>query len=260
MAPMTDSFSPDNVSRFYDRLADGYDRMTGFDERFDRERPHFEAIVRKYGICTAVDAGAGTGFHSLLLAGLGVRIIAVDSSARMLSVLSDHASKMHLEVRTVACDLADLSGHVTEKADAVFTLGNTLAHCLSIEALKKVLNEFNRVLRPGGILVAQLLNYRKILAVREKVVARKEADGYRYTRSYDYGEKLIRFTITREDLSGATSPDVTSIDLFPLLDTDLEDALAATGFGDVRLFGGISMDSYVPSGSKDLVVIAHRKA
>lgn len=258
MALMTDGSISGSVSQFYDRLADGYDRMTGFEERFARERPCFESIVERFSIRTAVDAGAGTGFHSLLLAGLGVRVTAVDSSHRMLSLLSAHASTMQLQVDTVACDLVALHEHIPGPVDGVFALGNTLAHCLSQETLQEVLRSFRRILRPGGIVVAQILNYRRILSSRETIIARKEVDGYRYTRSYEYVEKLVRFTITREDLAGRVAPEVTSIDLFPFLETDLGRALSYAGFEDVQMFGGISMEAYHPSRSKDLVFMARR--
>ena len=55
------------VTQFYDNLADDYDAMTGFEKRFVHERPFFNLLMQRYGITSALDAGAGTGFHSLLL-------------------------------------------------------------------------------------------------------------------------------------------------------------------------------------------------
>jgi SAM-dependent methyltransferase len=256
MVPMTDNKQPDSVPGFYDKLADGYDTMTGFEGRFVKERPFFQSLVENHSVRTAIDAGAGTGFHSLLLAQLGVKVTAVDISQRMLDVLSRHAAAMSLSVDTVASDLADLPAHMTSPVDAVFTLGNTLAHCLSPGALQAVFTGFRKVLHPGGILFAQILNYRKILAAREQVLSIKEANGYRFTRRYTYGERLIRFSITREDLNGHAPPEVDSVDLFPFLETDVEGALHAAGFSDVRLFGSVSMEPYDAVRSKDLVVLA----
>jgi SAM-dependent methyltransferase len=258
MALMTDLTQPEDITQFYDHLAGGYDAMTGFEGRFVKERPFFRLLVDNHGIRTAVDAGAGTGFHSLLLAQLGVKVTAVDISPRMLEALSRHAATMGLPVKTVAADLTDLAAHVVPPFDAVFTLGNTLAHCLTADARFSVLGGFQNVLRPGGILFAQILNYRKILVSRENILNSKEAGGYRFTRRYDYRETLIRFTITREDLSGRTAPESTSVDLYPLLETEFDKALRAVGFGDIRMFGSISMDPYDANRSNDLVILAHR--
>ena len=258
MDQRTDLTQPEDIALFYDRLAGGYDSMTGFEGRFVKERPFFRLLVDNHGIRTAVDAGAGTGFHSLLLAQLGVEVTAVDLSPRMLDVLSHHAATMGLRVKTVVADLTDLATHLTPPFDAVFTLGNTLAHCLTAGARAAVLKGFQKVVRPGGVLFAQILNYRKILVSRESVLNIKEADGYRFTRRYDYRESLIRFTITREDLSGQTAPDVATVDLYPLLETEFENTLRATGFGDIQMFGSTSMDPYEANRSNDLVILAHR--
>jgi len=254
----TDFTSPEDITLFYDRIAGGYDSMTGFRGRFVKERPFFKLLVDNHGIRTAVDAGAGTGFHSLLLAQLGVKVTAVDISPRMLDILSHHAAAMGLHVKTVAADLTDLAAHVAPPFDAVFTLGNTLAHCLTAEARSAVLRGFQGVLRPGGVLFAQILNYRKILVSRENVLNIKEADGYRFTRRYDYQETLIRFTISREDLSGRMPVDVASVDLYPLLETEFDKTLRGTGFDDIQMFGSTSMDPYDANRSSDLVILAHR--
>ncbi len=254
----TDHSHAEDVTLFYDRLAGGYDSMTGFEGRFVRERPFFKLLVENHGIRTAVDAGAGTGFHSLLLAQLGVKVTAVDISPRMLEVVARHATDMGLEVKTVASDLAELPTRLTSRYDAIFTLGNTLAHFPSPEALVSVLTGFRQVLRPGGIMFAQILNYRRILVARDHIIGQTEAAGFRFTRRYEYGQRLIRFTITREDVAGRIPPEVVSADLYPLLETEFEEALRTAGFRENQMFGGISMDPYDATRSKDLVVMATR--
>lgn len=56
---------------------------------------------------TVLDAGAGTGFVSLILAGLGYQVTAVDLSAQMLAVLKSKADRMGLDIRTLQADVAD---------------------------------------------------------------------------------------------------------------------------------------------------------
>jgi hypothetical protein len=86
----------------------------------------------------------------------------------------------------------------------------------------------------------------------------KEAGGYRFTRTYEYRETLIRFTITREDLSNRLPVDVVSVDLCPLLETELEKALRVSGFERVQMSGSMAMEPYDAARSHDLVVMAHR--
>jgi glycine/sarcosine N-methyltransferase len=253
---MTEPAFQGEIVRFYDTLAPGYDRMTGFEERFVKERPLFKLLVETYNIRTAVDAGAGTGFHSLLLAQLGVSVTALDISPRMLDVLAGHAAAMHLSIQTVTGALDDAHTLVSSGHDAVFSLGNTLAHCLSTDALEEALGSLRRLLRPGGLLFAQVLNYRRILAAREEIVHQKEIEGVRYTRRYDYMEPLIRFSIVREDLKSGSAADVESVELYPWLETELVSALRVARFDEIQLYGGISMEPFDAAASKDLVVLA----
>ena len=93
---MTEDKTPPSsgIPAFYDRLAPDYDEMTGFGKRFVHEKPFFRPLVENLNIATALDAGCGTGFHSLLLAQLGVRVTAVDVSGGMLARLELHGREM----------------------------------------------------------------------------------------------------------------------------------------------------------------------
>jgi SAM-dependent methyltransferase len=55
---------------------------------------------------SVLDAGAGTGFVSLILAGLGYQVTAVDLSAQMLAVLRSKADLLGLNIRTLHADVA----------------------------------------------------------------------------------------------------------------------------------------------------------
>lgn len=138
------------VAEFYDWLAPEYDRMTGFEKRFIHEKPFFRLLVERHGIKTAVDAGSGTGFHSLLLAQLGVEVTAVDVSAEMLHTVETHARELNLHVTLLKSSFQGLPLALHSSFDAVFCLGNSLAHLLSKGDLRESLRSFAAVLRPRG--------------------------------------------------------------------------------------------------------------
>lgn len=253
MVPTTDSTRA--VAGFYDRLSPDYDAMTGFEQRFERERPFFKELVERQHIRSAIDAGTGTGFHALLLAQLGVEVTAVDLSPNMIASLARHAKDMGITIRTLVAGFSDLPRLIDTPVDAVVTLGNTLAHIMTGEELQEAIVSFAAVLKPEGILFAQLLNYRRILASHETLLNVKEVNGKRYSRSYEYPAGRIRFTITREDLTGQSATVAESVDLNPILDDELVTALRGAGFGKVQLFGGVTMEPYIPGTSRDLVIL-----
>jgi methylase of polypeptide subunit release factors len=90
-----------NPEQFYDSLAGEYDEMTGFEDRLSKEKPLFQSLVQKYHITTALDAGCGTGFQSILLAQLGVQVTATDISDHMLQRTKENAKRNGVPVETV---------------------------------------------------------------------------------------------------------------------------------------------------------------
>lgn len=247
----------DDVAAFYDALAPQYDEMTGFQKRFVQEKPFFRLLVEKYSITTALDAGCGTGFHSLLLAQLGVKVTGIDLSQDMLRRAKQHARELGLTVEFLQASFATPLRE--RQFDAIFCLGNSLVHILTMAELRGTLRGFAQMLSPGKILFLQNLNYDKILAQKERVQSIKESDGTTYIRFYDYGEEAITFNLlTVRKIAGSIEQNVRSIELRPLRRAELASLLNESGFEDIKCYGGISMEQFQPDTSKDLVVLARK--
>jgi len=252
---------PKGISEFYDLLAPDYDSMTGFEKRFVQERPFFRLLVERYGVKTALDAGCGSGFHSLILSELGVRVTAVDASAQMVQLTKGHAQARDVSVEALVASFEELGGVLKKQFDAVFVMGNSLPHIAKTEGLKRALKNFFNLLKPDGILFTQNLNYDRILAHREQVQNVKEVGEKTFVRSYEYDQDGILFNIvTRTSSGGKPEERSQTIRLKPLLQNDFVGLLTEAGFADVKLFGGISMEPFNPESSKDLVVLARKPA
>lgn len=261
MVRKTDRQDPTaDVAAFYDGLASAYDLMTVPGKRFVQERPFFRMLVERHAIQTAIDAGCGTGFHSLLLAQLGVRVTAVDVSPEMLARVSGAARAAKLDIAVLRSSLLELPAKTATPVDAVVCMGNTLAHLLTRAALEETLRGFASILRPGGMLFLQVLNYDSILSRRERIQNVREEQGVTFVRFYDFGEELLRFNILRLERKGELIlPQLSSIDLRPVLRDELDGLLASAGFVDRRTYGDISMQPFEAS-SRDLLVLAAREA
>jgi glycine/sarcosine N-methyltransferase len=257
----TDETVEQTVAAFYDTLAPDYDDMTGFQKRFVHERPFFRLLVDRYGIKNAIDAGSGSGFHSLLLANLGVQVTAIDVSPEMIRLLKGHAKEMGLTVRAIESSFLSLPSVVHKKFDALFCMGNSLAHVLTRGELSDTLKSFAQVLKPGGILFMQNLNYDRILAHRESIQSVKEANGVTYVRYYEYKAETIQFHILKLKRKNTDiHHELNSVELRPIVEHELLELLSGAGFGDVKTFGGIAMEDFRPQTSKDLVVLTTRGA
>jgi len=75
---------------------------------------------------SVLDAGAGTGFVSLILANLGYQVTALDLSAQMLAVLSSKADRLGLNIRTLHGDVThpppDETFDAVVERDIIWTL------------------------------------------------------------------------------------------------------------------------------------------
>ena len=247
------------TSRFYDGLASAYDTMTQYENRFPLEKPFFRLLVDRYAIRKALDAGCGTGFHSMVLAQLGVDVTAVDISDEMLKTASAHAQELGLRITTVKSSFQDLPSHTDTRYDAVFCLGNSLVHLLEAGDLKITMKNFSSLLKPEGILFIQLLNYEKILKERKTIQNQREFNGLTIRREYEYEERFIRFTIRSVRSDGKENLEhATTVRIRPLVRTDIIPELSSSGFTGVKTYGGISMTDFKPADSKDLVILAKR--
>ena len=258
---MTENKTPPSsgIPAFYDRLAPDYDEMTGFGKRFVHEKPFFRPLVENLNIATALDAGCGTGFHSLLLAQLGVRVTAVDVSGEMLARLERHASEMKLDIRRVRSDFQGQKELAPGPFDAVFCMGNTLPHLLSEADIRMSLTNFSAILRPGGTLLLQILNYDRILATRERIQGARESNGVTFVRFYDFDDTrgLVHFNILRlEKKEDKFTTGLITVPLLPITSARIVAMLHECGYQQVRTFGSIAMDPFDAALSKDLLVTA----
>jgi len=121
------------------RQGPGADAITA--ALFERFRPLLPDSI------AAADMGCGSGSAALVLAEKGCAVTGVDIHPPFLDALSREAAARHLEVGTLCASMLD-SGLPEQSLDlvwsegAVFTVGFDAA-----------LDEFQRLLRPGGIAV-----------------------------------------------------------------------------------------------------------
>ena len=250
----------DAIAEFYDKLAPDYDAMTGFEQRFVKERPFFKLLVERHGIHTALDTGCGTGFHSLLLARLGVHVTALDISPNMLAIAERHAKEMQLPIRFVEGPFHAIPSIAPGPYDAVFSLGNSLAHLLTKDDLALSLAAFATVLSSHGVLFLQNLNYDRIMEKKELIQSVKEDKEATFIRSYEYADELIHFNVLKAIHERASVvQDINTVALCPLLHKELVGLLADAGFDEIKSFGGIAMDAFRIHHSRDLVVLARKK-
>ncbi len=155
-APTTDDGIRDVNARYHDVAADSYDAKWGI----DFGEPGQQQVLGKLrkvlgpaleeGYGRSLEIGSGTGYFTLNLmqAGIVKEAVCTDISPGMLATLSANATRLGLEVETVATDAETLP---FEDASFDLVLGHAILH--HIPDLDRAFAEFHRVLKPGGTVV-----------------------------------------------------------------------------------------------------------
>jgi SAM-dependent methyltransferase len=158
--PASPAASPEHIkdvnTRYHDAAADEYDAKWGIDFGATGQKQVRLKLSKALGglngrsFGDGLEIGSGTGYFSLNLLQLGTieRLTATDISPGMLQRLSGTAEALGLEkVETVTTE-AEALPFEDESFDIVF--GHAVLH--HIPDLTQAFTEFQRVLRPGGVI------------------------------------------------------------------------------------------------------------
>lgn len=94
---------------------------------------------------SVLDVGAGSGGAALAMAGQGLRVTAVDASARMVERIRARATDLGLSV-----DARTMDGQALQFADATFDAALSVLGIILFQEADRALAEMRRVVRPKG--------------------------------------------------------------------------------------------------------------
>ncbi len=242
--------------KFYENLENHYDRMTRFKERIKTEKSVLAKWVERYKFQSALDVACGTGLHSILLAQMGIKTTGVDISENMLKQAAIHGKELGGEVTWLLSSMEELKSKVQERYDSIFCIGNSIAHILDAPSLEKTFNGFYEILNPGGILVIQLLNYKKIYDNR--IVGIHREKDTEYIRFYDF-HPVLTFNILIVTWEGNKSNyKIQSTELYPYRKEELDMFLRKVGFEQFEYYGDMAFSPFDENNSSNLVLVARK--
>ena len=147
--------SKEEVAQAYEKEASIYDkgRITSFDGKIVQEY-QINFLKKHLGLkkgMKLLEAGCGTGRILLHLARNGVKCYGIDPSKKMLKVFRQKKGSEKIILKTG--DIEKIH-HKDNTFDAIYTM-HVLMH---LPDYKKAIKEMYRVLKPGGVLIADFPN------------------------------------------------------------------------------------------------------
>lgn len=255
----------------YDKLASIYDYFVNWDDRLAYELPFLEQQLRALGKdpsqIRVMDTACGTGHHAIALANIGFQMFGSDLYPEMVSLADANAKAAGEKVtfRTAGFGSINETFRQPGEFDAVLCLGNSLPHVASEQDLKKALQDFNELLRSGGLLLLQMRNFDLVMGEKkrwmEPQTLKEGTTEWLFIRFYDFeADGKIQFNILslHRKPNAPWHTQLTSTMLLPIYSEELKAELGTLGFRDIRLYGNFAAAPYEPSSSGDLVLLGYR--
>lgn len=232
-----------------------------WERRLAREIPFFTSIFTEHGVKKVLDVACGTGRHAIRLAEEGYRVTGVDINGESLESARSHAQERGVEVEFVEGSYLELSRVGGGPFDALYSVGNSLSFGQGKEEVAQALREFRTVLRPGGVAIAQILNYVGIAEREERLdfvrsLVRDGAEGA-IVKFFRFGQPFweVEF-VTVWQQEGTWHAELGSGTLLAL-DADSYRALwLDAGFVNVQLFGDYAGTPFDVHQARDAIAVA----
>jgi SAM-dependent methyltransferase len=184
-----------------------------------------------------VDLGAGFGMHAIPLARAGARVIAIDSSAQLLEELKRLAGD--LPITTVQDDLLGFRAHLSEKAAAIFCMGDTLTHLPEHTNVDFLIQEVAEALMHAGRCVFSFRDYREPLRDERRFIPVRSDERRILMCFLEYeDDSVVVHDILHERAGDAWDTKVSSYRKLRLSPEQVVASLDSFGF-EVRLESGL---------------------
>lgn len=138
------------------RLARDYDAFHKGNKLFEADTAFLDEVVPSP--CRVLDLGCGTGRHVVHLAGKGCEVTGVDLSPWMLGQTAKKLDRHGYSARLVRADICRLDGLEDRSFDAAVCMFSTIGILRGKRLRRAALEEWRRVLVPGGLLVVHAHN------------------------------------------------------------------------------------------------------
>lgn len=232
-------------------FANNYDRFVKRDSLLP---PALERLIKSVNPQSILEFGCGTGTIAVGLALNTFDVTAVDFSDDMLKIARRKANTYRTKIKFIKADIAKID--LGRTFDCIICLGNILPQFRSASSLAKLLENCQRHLNPDGVLIAQQLNYDRILKSRPATFATDIDENLMRIKQYRYHREYIDFVVTLLDTSVVPPARSShSSRLKPWKADQLLKHSRIAGFGKIEIFGNYDKEVFTLD-SKDAVLYA----
>ncbi|TCO07091.1 class I SAM-dependent methyltransferase [Natronoflexus pectinivorans] len=234
-----------SIAKWYDHIFPGSPAQVKF----------IENAVNGLSDKHIAEIGCATGNLCIGMAANAQKVIGVDLDEELLNVARKKSSSCP-NIEYIQGNMLK-TGSIVESfsLDAISCIGNTLVHLQKPKDMLSFFNQCIQVLKPGGNLILQIINYDYILDFGIESLPLIENDHIKFDRRYELREQdeLINFK-TILTIKETKSTIINSIPLYPLRQELLNKLLNEAGFLTAKYYGGFDGS---PLRQQSLHLVAH---
>ncbi len=243
----------------FELYAHEYDLMTCAAGRRAHHEQEVAAMVDRFKPESVLDAGCATGMTAALFAERGIRAVGIDRSSNMLKEARRKYGDTSLPVEFRLAHFEKLPKLLHGKFDLVACLANSISGIGTLSRLRQSLKNFYAVLKPGGHLVLQLLNFAAIKENTLYPIKTTNHSGLIYQRFSERRGNRFYVYVTRSDLN-AKPPGLKvfrhEFDRFTV--DEMIRAMKFSDFRGVRKYGDLFLEKTFSAKSRDVVITGRR--
>jgi glycine/sarcosine N-methyltransferase len=241
-----------------------YDLMIDWTTRLKREMPFYKTLFARYQVNSVLDCACASGRHAIAFAKLGFAVVGSDISLPMLELAQRNAKQAKLDLDFVYADFKKLSKYIPCQFDAVICVGNSLVQLKDEKEVLTTIREMRNVLNPKGILIIQILNFKKMMKQNISAMPLRTAkvDGKEilYLRLYQFPNKRQAQVevITLAKQQGVWEMNQYTTAMIALIKPQLQKLLRSTGFRNLHFYGDFKFAPFTEQTSTDLIIVAQK--
>lgn len=157
----------DITQGFYDKMASQYDKLfLDWEDTTRKQACILDKIISDNGLgkdAQILDCACGIGTQAIGLATIGYAVSASDISDGELAEARERASNNGVAIRFEHANFRTLSDVFSEQFEVVIAIDNALPHMLTSSDLESAVGSIIGRVRPGGIFVASIRDYDRLL-------------------------------------------------------------------------------------------------
>jgi len=245
-------------ARLFDDLTDVYEAIIDWPKRLANEGPFYRRWFQRIGAKSVLDAACGTGRHAAMFHSWGLRVEGADLSQRMIErAVAAFGTPTGLRWVTRAFEEPVAA---VEPFDAAVCVGNSLALAPDMTTVERAIRELFAAVRPGGLVVVQVLNLWRMadgpcVWQKAKRAALAQGDVQVLKGVHRCGTRGYVDLVLADPAAGGLLHSE-SLPFLGLQSHDLDRLARQAGAAQVQFFADHREHPYDPATSVDLLMVA----